>query len=463
MRRSIAILLLWIVPLVLSAQQTDTSSFFPLGLWGIWLESNDPPLNGGYVGKGWHQEVVNLQRIKANYLVFGMPVQVEDTLVMIADTIQYKVGIGNNDYVTHDPNSLLWWLRAGKLSDSADAIRIIRLIKKKYNSHPSFYSYQLDDEGSMDQPSRWPLIEFVAQKIHELDPQRRSFGSTGPVPPQIFFDEIPHLDVFQFDQYPFFSIHPPIYSGQQTALDRHLIGPYNDLMNRLRGKWTEWQAIIQSQEDVRPFGEINLRRPNFYELRVQAYLALSRGARGILYYAYGSSKPKGDGEWGTDGLVDINPTTGDREKWEDIHHGKNTTPAFDNVSRLNSELRRIGPTIRKLRVYDAFPHTSIPFDNIAHIRTVKSDYYFGPRFEVGTFKRIDRGVDSTVYFLLVNRVCNNDDGSVSPQQNFSITFSNEMPLVITEVVSGKKYNLPRWGILTDVISPGEGKLYEIAK
>jgi len=453
-----------VAPLALKAQQTDTSSFFPIGLWSIWQEAQDPPLNGKDIAQQWRQETRNLQEIKANYLVFGVPRQVEDTVVMIADTIQYKVCIANCDFVTLDRNSLIWWLRTSSLSDSGNAITLIRHIRDQYRTHVSFHSYELDDEASLDQPSRWPLIEFVARKIHELDPQRRSVASTGPVPAQQFFDKTPSLDIFQFDQYPFLAMHPSTYSGQQTALDQHLIGSYNMLMDRLRGKRTEWQAIIQSQGDVRPPGQMNLRRPNFYELRIQAYLALSRGARGICFYAYSSARPHLGSEerWGTEGLVDLDLTTGTRRKWELVHPGNETIPAFDNVKKLAVELGRIGPTFRKLRVYEAFPHTSIPAANVARILAVSSDYTYNPRFEIGTFKRIDRGADSTVYFLLVNRVCNNEDGSASPNQKSIVTFSNRNAMSVTEVVSGRSWQIPPHGSLTDEISPGEGKLYEIS-
>jgi hypothetical protein len=452
------------------AQQTDSSSFFPLGLWGVWVDNGAAPFYNRPVGNMWSHEKANWQNIKANYLVFGMPRSVEDTVVMYADTINYRVAVANNDYVTADTNALITWLRFGTFADSARPIRIIQKLKAKYQTHAAFHSYWLDDEGSLDNSSRWPFIELVARNIHQLDPTRKSCASTGPVPSQAFFDSIPSLDIFQYDQYPFFSMYDQKYSHQQAALDNHLIGPYSDLMNRLRGKRTEWQVIIQGQQDIRSNPEATiLRRPNFYELRIQAYLALSRGARGILTYVYGSDMPPvaepvlpaapssaASKIIGEKGLVVYDGSAGYRRPWEALNRG--SIHPFENVAKLNLELVSIGPTIRKLCVYDAFPHTSIP-SNVAHISSLSSDYNGKPRLEIGTFKRIDEGTDSTVYFMVVNRVCNNEDGSDSHDQTVRVGFTYGSNLEVTEVVSGKIWIVAPNENFGDQLPPGGGKLY----
>jgi hypothetical protein len=430
------------------------------------VDNGATPFYNQPVGKMWSQEKTNWQDIKANYLVYGIPRSVEDTVVMVADTMNYRVAVANNDYVTADTNALITWLRSGSFADSARPIRIIQKLKAKYRTHASFHSYWLDDEGSLDNSSRWPFIELVARNIHQLDPTRKSCASTGPVPSQAFFDSIPSLDIFQFDQYPFFSIYDQKYSHQQAALDNHLIGPFNELMNRLRGKRTEWQAIIQGQQDIRSNPQATiLRRPNFYELRIQAYLALSRGARGILTFVYGnlpppvvpppppSAEPNIIGE---KGLVVYDDSAGYRRPWEYLNPG--SIHPFANVAKLYLELASLGPTIRKLRVYDAFPHTSIP-SNVAHISSVSSDYDGQPRFEIGTFKRIDRGTDSTVYFMVVNRVCNNEDGSVSRDQTMRVQFTYGSNQEVTEVVSGRIWIVDPNGNFEDQLPPGGGKLY----
>ncbi|MGA9407058.1 MAG: hypothetical protein WBW71_07990 [Bacteroidota bacterium] len=132
---------------IAQAQQTDTSSFFPLGLWGVWIDSNMPPFYNNPVGsKMWNQEKINWQDIKGNTLIWGMPRSVEDTVMMYADTINYKMGVSNWDNVTKsDTNSLTMWIQHDSLglADSARPIGIIQSLKNKYGTHPAFYSYQL--------------------------------------------------------------------------------------------------------------------------------------------------------------------------------------------------------------------------------------------------------------------------------------------------------------------------------
>lgn len=43
---------------VTSAQQIDTSSYFPLGFWGIWVDGERAPINPNYLTESqWQQEI----------------------------------------------------------------------------------------------------------------------------------------------------------------------------------------------------------------------------------------------------------------------------------------------------------------------------------------------------------------------------------------------------------------------
>jgi hypothetical protein len=83
--------------------------------------------------------------------------------------------------------------------------------------------------------------------------------------------------------------------------------------------------------------------------------------------------------------------------------------------------------------------------------------------EIGVFKRMDQGPDSTVYFMLVNRVCNDEEGRAAAAQIVSVQFNHPTYpwLEITEVVSGAQWVVSSTGTFSDVIDPGSGKLYRL--
>lgn len=325
--------------------------------------------------------------------------------------------------------------------------------------------------------SLWPRLQYAAQKIKEVDPNRnhKSVAISGLMPNIGFFDNVPSLDVLQNNVYVFYSTTAKRYLDQQYQLN-DLLNHYNGTINQLRLKETEWQAIIQSQRDYRIMDTFQLRRPTFEEIRVQAYLSISRGARGIISFVYGSLAPsiygEGAGEYTTispllsggfssgqsifryDGLVD-----GDRKPFNAFN---NNDPefmhAFDYVKNIYLELAQIGPVIKKLKHFNYFSNISIPSNNSANIFSISGD-----KIEVGTFKRMDEGIDSTNYFILVNRVLNNSDGSLSSPQTINI------------IISGGKYSLVSQNTKTRIygtydasqnrtsfilaLEPGKGELY----
>ncbi|MEX1138898.1 MAG: T9SS type A sorting domain-containing protein [Bacteroidota bacterium] len=466
-------------------QQSDTSSYFPLGVWGIWIDHNTPPFSGD---PNWSLEQENWTNLRGNYLVYWIPYWVQDTVIAFADANGYKTDIANWYYWSPNhpmiTNSLYWWM-GRPISDSAQVTTIINSIKSSYGSHQAFYNYTFGQEHLWDpgaEQDLWPKIELVSRKIQELDPERKSYWVSGGAPPPGFTDAVPHLDILQMDAYFFDALHGQNFNDQQDAFDDYLIH-YDATMNRLREKHTEWQAIIQAHREERSVEcPADLRRPNFYELRTQAYLALSRGARGITSFVYGSFPPGGgsaaggsspsytlppqhllDGVSGQSilsscvvegyiGLVDEN-----RDPYNQVTDPDNED-AFQNLANVHDELKSVGPILRKLRVYEAFPRTAIPTGNAAGVK-----YVSGSMIEIGTFKRIDQGSDSSVYFMVANRVCNNQDGSVSSPQNIAVQLDGG-PWFIEDqrnkvTYSGTYDSGQDHTTFTVTLGPGEGRLF----
>lgn len=74
--------------------QTDTSSYFPRGLWGIWLDvdtqvSPYPPR--ALTPIQWNRERRNFDSIAANYLVAWIPYTSYDSLMSYGSSKGYKL------------------------------------------------------------------------------------------------------------------------------------------------------------------------------------------------------------------------------------------------------------------------------------------------------------------------------------------------------------------------------------
>jgi len=433
-------------PLFLHAQQSDTSSYFPLGLWGIWHDKTKPPFTRALNASEWQKERDNWNGIKGNYLVYWIPSSVEDTVMNFCDANNYRMDIANYDYVTSGSwaNSLGGWLYNGNYTDTATAITRINNLKNHFQSHSGFFSYSFGQEGPVYYSQLWPGVEFLSRKIHELDPQRKSYTLYG-IPPVAFLNATPHLDIYEYETYPFDGNTLSTYSSQQSVFD-NLASWFNTMKGLFQGRHTEWHFLMQAHRETR-VSPPDLRRPNFFELRAQAYLSLSRGARGITSFVYGSGDDPSFAYY--HGLVD-----GNRDKYTQSTD-PDGLPGFDNLASVHEEIKKIGPILRKLRVYEAFSNTAIP-SNAVGVTAVSGD-----KIEIGTFKRIDTGTDSTKYFMLVNRVCNNQDGTISSPQTIAVTFSSSTNQEISDVVSGNTWIIAPNGNFADILQPGSGKLYKI--
>ncbi|MFH0992049.1 MAG: LamG-like jellyroll fold domain-containing protein [bacterium] len=489
------------------SQQSDTSSYFPLGFWGIWINPDRPPYNPQtfYISE-WNKEKENWNNAKGNFLVYHIPQWVENQVMDYVETAGYRMDINRGHYNGSAlDSSLVKWIREAEISMpwstwTAGADARISAVVSAFGSRTGLYTYSLaheepivniapENDSLFNATYCWPRVQYVANRIKQLDPNplHKTYVVSGGAPSYGFVMSCPSVDIIQMDVYFFKEDVPNIYSAQQSALDNFL-SHYDATMTRVRGRSTEWQAIIQSQREYRTVGDIAPRRPTIEEMRVQAYLALSRGSRGITSFVYGSDmRPSGGAQGsggqnqsgvsgpvypllnggvlpeqqsinGYDGLVDI-----DRTPFNETSDIDNI-PAFENNKNLFIELASIGSTIRKLKHYQAFPGWNVPANNSAGIVSVSHNYNGDNRIEVGTFKRMDQGLDSTSYFILANRVCNDSIGTVSDFQSVSVVLQGNHSL---EEQRSKQIYTGSYDIANDRssfllrLAPGEGKLFKI--
>lgn len=177
------------------AQQSDTSSYFPIGLWGNWINPDKPPFTGDLTQLEWDKEFSNWGDINGNYLVYWIPYWVQDTVLAYADANGYKMDIANFNYWSnsHPPiDNLRDWLYTPN-STTQELIDIINDIKSNYGSHQGFFNYMFGEEDPVSNPDLWPRVELISQKISEIDPERKSYMVAGGAPLEAFFDATPHL------------------------------------------------------------------------------------------------------------------------------------------------------------------------------------------------------------------------------------------------------------------------------
>lgn len=515
--------------------QQDTSSYFPLGLWGIWINGSSisPWYPNTLSDPQWQKEKENFSGIKSNFLVQWYPYTLVNQMMDYADTAGYRMDVIKSSYgdPTLQETGIPCLIRCLRTFDcnphrvicacsttpstfdttwKAIADSRITSIRDTWASRSSFYSYNIGHEDDfwgrasscsiVNDTTHWRGFEYIINRIAQIDqnPNHKSYAvyfgkRAAQANPTIFpthfpygltltdfANRFPNLDILQVDDYVFWFSVLRNYNNQQAALDGLLIS-YDDCLEAFKDKTTEWHAIIQSH---REFDGIRtnkrFRRPDSLELRVQAYLALSRGAKGITAFVYGSNaadtfgpQPESPiyypdypliGSWQPsaaavyyDGLVKKHALDDIRVPYTDVNDPEiSGIDAYGNMKRLNELLLPLGSTIRKLKIFAAFPRTAVPSGNVANITSVSGD-----KIEIGTFKRVDEGSDSTVYFMLVNRVCNDMSGNVSASQNVSVGFNHSTSRLITEVVSGKAWVVGANASFSDMLEPGSGKLYRV--
>jgi hypothetical protein len=209
-----------------------------------------------------------------------------------------------------DPDtSILALVRSDWLSPTFDNTwkghvnNTVDFIYSAFGTRTGLYSYFVAHESDFTRRTYndtllWPRIGYAIDRIKQIDPNHKSYvvhyGTSGspPFPNGItlaqFASRFQNLGIYEVDDYVFWTSVGTNYYDQQTALDQ-LILTYQDCMVSFRNSTIEWHPVIQAcREYINSASNMIRRRPIFNEMRVQAYLALSRGARGVTSYVYGT-------------------------------------------------------------------------------------------------------------------------------------------------------------------------------
>jgi len=235
----------------------------------------------------------------------------------------------------------------------------------------------------------YPALTRTVRILGQADPGRPAYavGHIDSYPRrgqflEAFFTEGGAANVFQHEHYVFRAGTPTSGRGLQGRLDELAAG-YSRVAQAVQGRHGRWHAIVQAHAETRD-GEAYYRKPEPAELRVQAGLALARGAGGILYFLYSSGEERvldGEGELVQvrqyDGLVDVEGEP---------------TPAYRAAAELNARLAALAPVLEPLHFHGGYRADKVPAS--APLRRGNAD------LDVGFFG--DRGAVS--HALVVNRL-----------------------------------------------------------
>ncbi len=198
-------------------------------------------------------------------------------------------------------------------------------------------------------------------------------------------------------------------------------------------------------------GQTYNREPYLSEIDVQVYLALTYGAKGIMYFNFWSDNyspspsPCGSGVTGLISEDDLSTIT-------NSHWGEDK---WNGIKSLNQKLAgTFGSTLMNLTWQNAYSiHLGQPTGTF--ISSVTTSDAANQRYvELGIFKEASN-ID---YFMVVNRRTKNTES-----RDITVTFNKSSSYTtwrVTEVGSNNTWILSKTGNFQTTYQPGEGKLFK---
>jgi hypothetical protein len=289
--------------------------FFPLGTWYFWEDdasyigrhADDPDRIANY----YERTMKDLSDHGFN-LVFPVWTPHDHRLIMLEEA--RKNGI---KAIVHldEINSVI---ARGEAGDKESLFEVASNAIKDVKRHPAVAGYYMIDEPS-NSPEVARRIARARKVLEAVDPNRPGFSCLLGG----YEDLLKTVDyqVLLIDIYPLGVGWNGDFSGYIGELQRGARNAEN------RPLWVILQA----------FGKPNAWKiPTPEEIRAQVWLALAHGAKGIVYFIYQSTTGH-QGEW-LQGLVDM-----------DL---KQMDSRLDEVGRINADIRKLAPTLLKLRPAD---------------------------------------------------------------------------------------------------------------
>ena len=291
------------------------TDFFPLGTWYFW--ENDASYIGRHtddqakVNEYYRRTMKDLGDHGFN-LVFPCWTPHDHRQIMLDEA--RKNGI---KAILH-LDEINGVIASGEAGDKKDLFEIASSAIKDFKDHPAVAGYYMIDEPS-NAPDVAQRIARARKVLEAVDPKHPGFSCLLGG----YEDLLKTVDyrVLLIDIYPLGVGWNGDFSGYIHELERGA---------RNAGDRPLW-VILQA------FGKPNAWKiPTPEEIRAQVWLALAHGAKGIVYFIYQSTTGY-QGEW-LQGLVDMDLKPMDSR--------------LDEVGRINADIKKLAPTLPKLKPAD---------------------------------------------------------------------------------------------------------------
>lgn len=240
----------------------------------------------------------------------------------------------------------------------------VRGLLRQWGDSPGFGGYLVGHEDYSR--SYYPALRRTVELLREEDPRRPAFAVgrlAGYAAPEQFLDALLTANgppnIFQHEHYVFRADVPADGRALQRQLDR-LVRGYDQVARRLHHRNGRWHAIVQVHRESRhdESGGLYYRKPSANEIRVQAGLALTRGATGVIYFLYSSGREE---------VLDGSGEIVQRRQYKGLvdRHG-NPTPEYYAVRDLNELLGQVSDNLTGRYFLGGFPASNLRGNPAVH-------------------------------------------------------------------------------------------------
>lgn len=323
----------------------------------------------------------------------------------------------------------------------------IETLVNHYRDHPAVLGYNLIDEPFAE---LYPMMKETSERLKALDPDRMiytnhyplnetgdsyySLEGTPPLGYEEYYDRwlATNPDMFSFDFYPF----------KQEEFDEK---PYYQSLEFFRGRslatGIDFWAYIQSAD----YEYFQIAEPNERQIRFQVYSTLAYGAKGYVYWTYGTPSVIIEGK--------------EMCKRAIILKDGSRNATYEYAKKVNAEVLKLGPALLSLTSKEVFHTGGLP----PWSRPLPKDFFWQPSegdASVPLIVASFENEDGKVFVMVVSK---------DLEQARTVTFQvSGNPGTIREVckATGEEiettYNGSS-GMLSVNLSPGDGKLYALGE
>jgi hypothetical protein len=283
------------------------------------------------------------------------------------------------------------WATMVSVNDTFDTAIQARIaaLTEHWAPAPAFAGYLIGHEDY--RAASYDALARTVAILRGIDAQRPVYvvGAIGSYPQvdrflDALFIEGGPANLFQHEHYVF---EADVAVGSDEVLRRlsHLVRGYDRVARHLRDRYGRWHAILQAHAESRD-GTPFYRQPTAAEIGVQAGLALSRGASGIVYFLYSS------------GLEHVRNGTGEVVQIRDyvglVDNDGVPTAAWSAAQDLNQRLRGFGEALADRFFRGGYEARHAPADEpVASTEADLDLAFYGDSSESG----------GTSHVLIVNR------------------------------------------------------------